>query len=337
MATKSTSPDLPSKTRIMFAYQTAVTDASRRSNGTVNRRFLNIFNFFLKISPNEKPIQGVKTLDITVDQSKNLFFRLFIPTKTPSDVTLPVIIYFHGGGFSFLSPDFFIYDRFCRRFARKIPAIVVSVSYRLSPEYRFPTQYEDGLQSLRFLDGNNFQAFPANADLSKCFLAGDSAGGNLAHHVAVRFAETEFRQVRVIGLIAIQPFFGGEERTESEKRLVNVPVVSIKRTDWQWKAFLPEGADRDHEAVNVFGPKSADISGLTKFPATLVVTGGFDPLQDWQKRYYEGLKRFGKEAYLVEYPRAIHLFYGFPELPESSMLINEMKNFIEKLQATKKC
>ncbi|KAI3911906.1 hypothetical protein MKW92_039642 [Papaver armeniacum] len=332
-SSSSAVPVLPLHIKIMIACQSILTDLSRRSNDTINRSFLNLFNYFVKVSPNEKPIDGIKAVDIVVDPNKNLFLRLFTPTdKASSDQTLPVIIYFHGGGFSFCSPDFFLYDNFCRRLAKNIPAVVVSANYRLSPEYRFPTQYEDGLQSLRFLDSKISHGFPANADLSRCFLAGDSAGGNLAHHVAVRYSAdiNNFRELKVIGLIAIQPFFGGEERTESELRLTNVPIVSVEKTDWHWKAFLPEGCDRDHEAVNVFGPNSSDISGLSKFPVTLVVIGGFDPLQDWQRRYFEGLKRFGKEAYLVEYPKAIHIFYGFPELIESSFLINYIKKFIEK-------
>ncbi|KAI3918627.1 hypothetical protein MKX01_041947 [Papaver californicum] len=266
-------PVLPLHIKIMIACQSMLTDISRRSNYTINRSFLNLFNYFVNISSNEKPIEGIKAIDIVVDPNKNLF----------------------------LLPWWW-----------NIPAVVVSANYRLSPEYRFPTQYGDGLQSLRFLDSKISHEFPANADLSRCFLADDSAGGNLAHHVAVPYSAEidDSRELKVIGLIAIESFFSGEERTESELRLKNVPIVPVEKTDWHWKAFLPEGCDRDHEAVNVFGPKSGDISGLSKFPVTLV--------------------RFGKEVYLVEYPKAIHIFYGFPELIESSLLINDMKKFIEK-------
>ncbi|PRQ22395.1 putative carboxylesterase [Rosa chinensis] len=77
-------------------------------------------------------------------------------------------------------------------------------------------------------------------------------------------------------MLAIQLFFGGEERTESETRLTRVPLVNIERTGWMWKAFLPEGSDRDHPVVNVFGPNAVDISGVD-FPATIVFVGGFDP------------------------------------------------------------
>ncbi|PRQ22435.1 putative carboxylesterase [Rosa chinensis] len=131
-------------------------------------------------------------------------------------------------------------------------------------------------------------------------------------------------------MLAIQPFFGGEERTESEKRLKSVPLVNVERTDWMWKAFLPDGSDRDHPVVNVFGPNAVDISGVD-FPATIVVVGGFDfdPLQDWQKRYYEGLKKRGKQAELVVFPNAIHTFYAYPELDDSSVFINRVRDFVQ--------
>ncbi|KZV57561.1 putative carboxylesterase 18-like [Dorcoceras hygrometricum] len=130
-----------------------------------------------------------------------------------------------------------------------------------------------------------------------------------------------------MGVVAIQPFFGGEERTKAETELAEVDLlVSIKRTDWLWKAFLPEG-NRDHQVINVSGPNAEDISKLD-FPATMVVVAGFDSLKDWQRKYYEWLKRSGKEAYLLEYPTMIHAFYIFPELPESKHLILEASRFI---------
>ncbi|KAJ7970085.1 Alpha/beta hydrolase-3 [Quillaja saponaria] len=272
-------PSLPWKTRLSVSFLSALTDAARRSDGTVNRRLLNFLD--RKISANPTPINGVKSSDITVDPTRNLWFRLFIPTTTTS-TSLPVVVFFHGGGFTYLSAASFAYDAVCRRFSRRISAVVVSVNYRLCPEYRYPSQYDDGFDVLKFLDENR-DVLPQIADLSKCFLAGDSAGANLAHHVAVRACRERLREVKIIGLVSIQPWFGGEERTESEIRLEGAPLVSVARTDWIWKLFLPDGSDRDHEAVNVSGPNAIDISGLD-YPDTLVFVGGFDPLQDWQKR-----------------------------------------------------
>jgi acetyl esterase/lipase len=319
-------PALPWRTRLSISAASAVSDAVRRTDGTLNRRIFSLLDFSSRPTPN--PINGVKSSDITVDAERNLWFRLFTPTSNAT--SLPVIIFFHGGGFTFLSPSSKTYDAVCRRFARRIPAVVISVNYRLSPEHRFPCPYDDGLDVLKFLDrdhGDGVQVLPVIADVSKCFLAGDSAGANLAHHVAVRACQERFRVVNVIGLISIQPFFRGEERTESEIRLARAPLVSIARTDWHWKVFLPDGANRDHETANVSGPNAIDVSGM-EYPATVVFVGGFDPLQDWQRRYYDWLKKSGKEARLMEYPTMIHAFYLFPELPESSQLIGQVKDFV---------
>lgn len=324
-AASSPRPRLPWKTRIAASVLNIITDISRRDDGTVNRRLLTFLDF--KSSPTPHPVNGVRSFDVTVDPSRNLWFRAYIPTTTNA-ASLPVMVFFHGGGFTFLSAHSKAYDVVCRRFARKLPCIVVSVEYRRTPEHKYPCQYEDGFDVLNYIDQNPGVLTEA-AEVSKCFLCGDSAGANLAHHVAVRACTAGLDRVRVIGLVSIQPFFGGEERTEAEVRLTAVPIVSVPRTDWAWKILLPEGANRDHVAVNVSGPNAVDLSGLD-YPETLVFVGGFDPLQDWQRRYYEWLKINGKKAQLVEYPNAIHAFYVFPELPESGKLFEEVKDFVAK-------
>ena len=125
-------------------------------------------------------------------------------------------------------------------------------------------------------------------------------------------------------------FLVEKERTESENKLDGAPVINMERTDWFWKAFLPAGSNRDHATANVFGPNSVDISRVN-FPATIVFVGGFDPSQDWQKKYYEGLHKAGKEANLIEYENAFHSFYAFPELPEYSLMIKEVRDFMHMI------
>uniref|UniRef100_A0A2P2PMC0 Arylacetamide deacetylase n=1 Tax=Rhizophora mucronata TaxID=61149 RepID=A0A2P2PMC0_RHIMU len=325
-------PDLPWKVKLFVATVGFGVDFAIRSEVSVNRRLMNFFDF--KTPPTKKPVNGVRTADITVDITRNLWFRLFTPVDcVDSGVRLPVIFFFHGGGFALMAPDSKPFVDFCNRLARELPAIIISVNYRLAPEHRFPCQQEDCFDVMKFIDEEeNIEDISSHANLKQCFVAGDSAGGNLAHHTALRASEYEFRRMKTIGVIAIQPFFGGEARTESETRLVRAPFVTPKRVDRMWKYYLPENSDRDHPAANVFGPNAMDMSSL-KFPATIVFVGGFDPLQDWQKRYYEGLKKSGKEAYLVEYPNAIHSFYLYPDVLDSSLFIREVKYFMEKQSA----
>ncbi|KAM7259581.1 hypothetical protein ACFE04_015322 [Oxalis oulophora] len=331
---KST-PSIPWKTRLSIKVISTLTDVMCSKNGTVKR---GVFNYLdLKSSAKPKPYFSVSSTDVTVDSTRNLWFRLFTPhisTTTNTNQSLPILIFFHGGGFMFLSAASIAYDFVCRRFAKKLPAYVLSVDYRLAPEFRCPAQYDDGFDVLKFIDDpNNRILLPENVDLSKCFLVGDSAGANIAHHVAVRACKADFKSVRVAGLVSIQPFFGGEERTQAEKRLVRGPLlVSVPRTDFCWKLLLPEGANRDHASVNVSGLNAEDLSGLD-FPDTVVIVAGFDPLQDWQRKYYQWLKKSGKRVKLIEYPNMVHAFYIFPNLRESGQLIAQVKDFVtERMQ-----
>ncbi|KAI9087896.1 hypothetical protein K1719_030226 [Acacia pycnantha] len=318
---------LPWRVRISVFFLSVLVNISRRRNGTLNRCLFDFFN--PKVPPTPNPIDGVKSSDVTVDPSRNLWFRLFTPTISAATASrLPVVVYFHGGAFSFLSASSSPYDAVCRQLSRSIPSVVVSVNYRLCPEHRCPSQYDDGFDVLKFLDLDGY-VLPEIADVSRCFLAGDSAGANLAHHLAVRLCQEELRRVKVIGLVSIQPFFGGVDRTESEIRLDGAPLTSVYNTDWMWDLFFPDGSDRDHEAVNVTGPNRLDISGMD-LPDTIIFVGGLDPVLDRQRKYYEWLKMSGKKVELIEYPNATHAYYFFPELPQSSQQISRVRDFVNQ-------
>ncbi|KAL9245568.1 hypothetical protein vseg_019204 [Gypsophila vaccaria] len=304
------------------------------NNGTVNRRLLNLID--ITSPPSSSPINGVITSDHTLDVSRQLWFRLFVPLDDHHHHPLPVIIYFHGGGFVLYSASTAAFDDVCRHMAARSSAVVISVNYRLAPEHKFPAQYEDGFDIVKFIDSemrDKVAEFPAAADLGRCFLAGDSSGGNLAHHVALRCAGFVFKEVKICGLVMTQPFFGGEMRTDSETRLGN--DAQLKKMDFYWKAFLPNGSNRDHPAVNVFGSENSEdteaeaeaIVGMD-FPDTIVFIGGLDLLQDRQRRYVNGLKKCGKNVHLVEYPNVLHGLSCAPHCPEYQLLIAQVSDFV---------
>lgn len=306
----------------------AVHAASLRRDGTVNRFLLSLFD--RDAPPTPAPVAGVASTDHSV--SDHLRVRLFTPTAAGEDggkrEQLPVVVYFHGGGFVFGSAASAPYDELCRRLASSVPALVASVDYRLAPEHRFPAPYDDGEAALQWVlagAGGALSSAPAAA----VFVAGDSAGGNVAHHVAARLPG------RVAGLLAVQPFFGGEAATGSELRLRDAPFGAPARLTWLWRAFLPPGATRDHEAANVPAAiqrgAGAGDERWRAFPPTLVCVGGWDVHQDRQRAYADALRAAGAgEVTVAEYPDAIHGFYLFDDLPDSKRFVSDVAAFVNR-------
>ncbi|MBA0584687.1 hypothetical protein Gorai_015487, partial [Gossypium raimondii] len=140
-------------------------------------------------------------------------------------------------------------------------------------------------------------------------------GGSFAHSSAnSAIYDTLCRRlvgIDVLGNILLNPMFGGQERTESEKRLDGKYFVTLRDRDWYWRAFLPEGENRDHPACNPFGPNGRSLEGI-KFPKSLVVVAGLDLIQDWQLAYVEGLRKAGKEVKLLYMEQATIGFYLLP-------------------------
>ncbi|OEL30297.1 putative carboxylesterase 18 [Dichanthelium oligosanthes] len=316
-------PPLPWRARLLVGAASALHWASLRGDGTVNRFLLSLFD--RAAPPTPAPVTGVASTDHAI--SDHLRVRLFTPTTAGDDDSKhhPVVVYFHGGGFVFHSAASAQFDALCRRLASAIPAVIASVDYRLAPEHRFPAPYDDGEAALRWVLAGAGGALPSPP--AAVFVAGDSAGGNIAHHVAARLPNN------VAGLVALQPFFGGEAPTESELRLRDAPFGAPGRLSWLWRAFLPPGATRDHEAANVPDAIRRDADGgegrWRAFPPTVVCVGGWDVHQDRQRAYADALRSAGAEEVTVaEYPDAIHAFYMLDELADSKKLVADVAEFV---------
>nr|UXL73227.1 B-type GID1 protein b3 [Jasminum sambac] len=310
----------------------------RRPDGTFNRDLAEYLE--RKVPPNATPVDGVYSFDIIMDRSTNLLNRVYLPSQeneTPlvrdelekplsSSEIIPVIIFFHGGSFTHSSANSAIYDTFCRRLVSICKAAVVSVNYRRSPEFRYPCAYDDGWSALKWVKSRSWLRSGKDVKDLKVhvYMAGDSSGGNIAHHVAVKAAD---KGVEVLGNILLHPMFGGEERKESEKRLDGKYFVTIQDRDWYWRAYLPEGEDRDHPACNIFGPHSKSLEGLN-FTKSLVVVAGLDLVQDWQLAYVEGLRKSGHEVKLLYLEKATIGFYFLPNNEHFRCLMDEISHFV---------
>jgi versiconal hemiacetal acetate esterase len=167
--------------------------------------------------------------------------------KPEGSQPLPVGVYFHGGGWC--CGDLDTEDPFCQLIAEHLPCIIVSVNYRLAPEYKSPTQLEDALTGWnwvrKFLSNDcsdpadSFQALgnvsELNGDIKKCFVIGQSAGGHLALALANKLINLN-RQGEVRGIAALVPITAHPDHIPAQyadnyrsfKHCANAPMNSTR-------------------------------------------------------------------------------------------------------------
>ena len=292
---------------------------------------------------------SVQWKEAEYDKAKNLRVRMYKPAAAAgggdaSGNKLPVLVHFHGGGFCLGSCTWGNVHAFCLRLAADAGAVVLSAGYRLAPEHRLPAAFDDGASCMRWLRDQSVNAAEADAwlteaaDFGRVFVTGDSAGGTIAHHLAVRAGSaaaepggtTTADPVTVLGYVLMMPFFGGVRRTPSEAECPAEAFPNLDLVDRFWRLSLPAGATRDHPAANPFGPDSPGLEPVA-FPPVLVVSAGRDILHERALRYAARLKGMGKPVELAVLEGQEHAFFSRQPWGEAaSELIRVVKSFVHK-------
>lgn len=243
----------------------------------------------------------VLTKDLSLNQSNNTWLRIYIPHKALDSTPfpkLPLIVYYHGGGFIIGSAASPVYHDFCTIMTVEITAIVLSVDYRLAPEHRLPAAYHDSVEALHWIKTTNDEWLAKFADFSNCYLMGASAGANIAYHAATFLDGEDLAPLKIKGLILHQPYFGGTKRTQSEERLVKDNVLPININDIMWDLALPIGVDRDHEYCNLTATGGSRVCDRIRMLGWKVIVTGCDedPLNDRQMELVKIMKEKGVEV-----------------------------------------
>jgi acetyl esterase/lipase len=235
--------------------------------------------------------------DLEIGASVRLRARHYAPFQDPLGDPQPLLVYYHGGGFTYGDLD--THDAVCRVLCRHSGAQIVAVDYRLAPEHPFPAAVEDAREALRWAYAN---AACFGADESRIGVGGDSAGGNLAAVVS-RLAARDGGPAPVLQLL-IYPATDFTSRHRSRQLFGEGFLLSDTEMDWFEANYL--GANSPHASDPRASPLLADdLSGLA--PA-LVVTAAFDPLRDEGEEYAKALSEAGTPVVLRRFPGFVHGF-----------------------------
>jgi acetyl esterase len=214
----------------------------------------------------------------------------------PDDATLlPALLFFHGGGFVIGSIE--THDILCRQLSLLSGCAVLSVNYRLAPEYKFPTADNDAWDALQWLRAN---AAGLRIDAARLAVGGDSAGGTLAASIAI--------QARDAGLpLALQLLFypgcAAHQDTPSHQQFAEGFVLEEAQITWFFDHYVRSCADRDDWR---FAPLNApDVEGVA--PAWIGLAE-LDPLVDEGVMYGDKLRAAGVPVDLEIYRGVTHEF-----------------------------
>ena len=225
--------------------------------------------------------------------------RLYRPLGTAAEAVLPVLVYFHGGGWTIGDID--THDVLCRQLANAGGCAVVSVDYRLGPEQRFPAAVEDCVAATRWV---REQAKVLKLDATRIAVGGDSAGGNLAAVVClvIRDARAAGGPLPVFQLL-IYPATDMRAVAPSHSSNGQGYLLTSDSIAYYRGHYINEPAQwSDWRASPLLAPS---LAGL---PPALVITAGYDPLRDEGRQYADALSAAGNRVQYVCFERQIHGF-----------------------------
>jgi acetyl esterase len=267
---------------------------------------------FARFTRRETPVQPVKrTANFTIPGPAGAInIRVYVPAGVSP---LPVILFFHGGGW--VVGDIETYDRFCRSLTNATACLVVSVDYRLAPEYRFPAAVEDCYAATRWITDH---AVDVGGDATRVVVAGDSAGGNLAAVVCLIARDKGYPTLAYQLLMYPITDLGMDTQSYS----ANAEGYLLTRSDMIWFKGHYLRQNEDCRSPYASPLLASDHAGL---PPALVVTAEYDPLRDEGEAYAHKLRIAGVPTRVRRYDGMIH---GFLELED---LIDGAKTAMQEI------
>ncbi|KAL2490743.1 putative carboxylesterase [Abeliophyllum distichum] len=264
------------------------------------------------VPPSHDPTTDVESKDVVISPENAVSARLFLPKSAAAhNQKLPLLIYVHGGAFSIQSAFSSLYHNYLNTLVAEARAIAVSIEYRLAPEFALPACFEDCWEVIKWVEmhagGQGSDPWLNDyANFDRIFIAGDSAGGNIAHNMASRASIDGFGSesgIKIVGIILVHAFFGNDEPNH-----------------------LLEFICKD--LTGIYDPRlnpAADMDLLAKLGCSkvLVCTAGKDTMRGRGWHYYETVKKsnWKGEIDIMDIEGEDHVFHLFNPTSENAALL----------------
>ncbi|HYG00516.1 MAG TPA: alpha/beta hydrolase [Candidatus Saccharimonadales bacterium] len=257
--------------------------------------------------------------------NETIAIHIVRPADTSENQVLPVVIYFHGGGW--VLGGFDTHERLIKELATNANVSVVYVNYTRSPEAKYPVALEEAYAATKWV-AENSQSIYVNS--SKLAVAGDSAGGNMATAVAMLAKERGGPAISFQALF--YPVTDYNFNTTSYEQFQEGYFLTRDAMKWFWNNYI------DNQTTNIrdplVSPLQASVKQLQGLPPTLVITGENDVLRDEGEAYAHKLMEAGVPVASIRYLGTIHDFMMLNVLantPASEEAVSQAASIIHEV------
>lgn len=267
-----------------------------------------------KLFPITAPPAQIEDRVIEAGPKGRIPLRIFRPEdRCPQQTTdkLPVVMYFHGGGWVLGNAE--TYERYMRELTNGTGAAVVFVEYSLSPEEHYPVPLEECYAAMKWVAEH---ASELNIDATRLAVAGDSAGGNMA--TAACLLAKQRGGPAICAQALIYPATDASFDTPSFHQFGDGYYLTAETSRWFWHQYAPDRlVDKEPTAC----PLNATLEQLKDLPPALVITAECDILRDEGEAYARKLVQAGVSVTCTRYLGAIHGFVGANALAQTPACI----------------
>jgi len=246
--------------------------------------------------PVGKPSARIEDIAFPVGPTGSVPVRIVRPPRAVG--ALPVVMYFHGGGWVMGDRD--THDRLVREIAVGVEAAVVFVDYARAPEARYPVAIEQAYAATCYVVDHSESL---RIDPLRLAVAGDSVGGNMA--AAVTLMAKERRRPKIGFQVLFYPVTDAGFDTASYARFADGPWLTKRAMEWFWDAYSPDPTARKRPTAT---PLNASLDQLAGLPEALVVVDENDVLRDEGEAYARKLSNAGVRVTSTRYNGTIHDF-----------------------------